>query len=65
MAYFIDFTHYSLAFFFLLQISILFRWQTPSESIYEEVFPQTSINQELQRKKETTSRYPADTSKQT
>ncbi|XP_022362120.1 high affinity immunoglobulin epsilon receptor subunit beta-like [Enhydra lutris kenyoni] len=46
-------------------ISLLFRWKTPSESIYEEVFPQTSINQELQRKKETTSRYSADTSKQT
>ncbi|XP_040495098.1 membrane-spanning 4-domains subfamily A member 3 isoform X2 [Ursus maritimus] len=45
-------------------ISILFCWKTPSEDLYQDLFPQTSIYQELERKKETPSRYPTDTSKQ-
>ncbi|XP_034501616.1 membrane-spanning 4-domains subfamily A member 3 isoform X2 [Ailuropoda melanoleuca] len=45
-------------------ISILFCWKTPSEALYQDLFPQTSIYQELDRKKETPSRYPTDTSKQ-
>ncbi|XP_027436647.1 high affinity immunoglobulin epsilon receptor subunit beta-like isoform X2 [Zalophus californianus] len=45
-------------------ISLLFCWKTPSEGLYQDLFPQTSIYQELERKKETPSRYPTDTSKQ-